>query len=100
MNYTETKEQSAEILRAVLGTMGQHDAAFNPITFALWYEYLAGINPGLKQAVDHCLQREPRDDAPTSTAPALQRPQEVGILARVDDAHAPVRGHDLRLDKP
>ncbi len=60
MNYTESKEQSAEILRAVLGTMGQHDAAFNPITFALWYEYLAGINPGLKQAVDHCLQREPR----------------------------------------
>lgn len=60
MNYTESKEQSAEILRAVLGTMGRHDAAFNPITFALWYEYIAGINPGLKHAVDHCLHTEPR----------------------------------------
>jgi diguanylate cyclase len=60
MNYTESKEQSAEILRAVLGTMGQHDAAFNPMTFAMWYEYLAGINPGLKHALDQCLPTEPR----------------------------------------
>lgn len=49
MNYTESKEQSAEILRSVLAHLGQHDAAFNPVSFALWYEYVAGINPALSQ---------------------------------------------------
>ena len=49
MNYTESREQSAEILRTVLGHLGQHDAAFNPVSFALWYEYVADINPGLTQ---------------------------------------------------
>ncbi len=51
MNYTESREHSAEILRAVLGHLGQHDAAFNPVSFALWYEHLAGINPALTQAL-------------------------------------------------
>ena len=51
MNYTESREQSAEILRAVLGHLGQHDAAFNPVSFALWYEHVAGINPALTHAL-------------------------------------------------
>lgn len=51
MHYTESKEKSAEILRAVIGLMAQHDAAFNPVTFALWYEHVAGINPSLSNAL-------------------------------------------------
>ena len=56
MNYKESREQSAEILRAVLAHLGQNDAAFNPVSFALWYEYVAGINPGLTQALAPLLQ--------------------------------------------
>ena len=54
--YTEPKERSAEHLRAALGHMGRHEAAFNPITYTLWYEYAAGCNPKLHAALDE-LQR-------------------------------------------
>ena len=37
LRYRESKEQSGEILRQVLAVMGQHDAAFNPVNFAVWY---------------------------------------------------------------
>ncbi len=36
--------------------MGRHEAAFNPITFTLWYEYVAGINPNLSAAIDQLTQ--------------------------------------------
>ena len=52
MRYTEPKARSAELLRLALAHMGRQDAAFNPVTFTLWYEYVAGINPKLVQAVD------------------------------------------------
>ncbi len=52
MRYTEPKARSAELLRLALAHMGRYDAAFNPITFTLWYEYVAGINPKLNQALD------------------------------------------------
>ena len=52
MRYTEPKDRSAELLRVALGHMGRHAAAFNPITFTLWYEYAAGTNRGLTGAVD------------------------------------------------
>lgn len=60
LRYTETKARSAEWLRAALGQIGQHDAACNPVTFTVWYEYVAGINAGLRQALDQCLKSEPR----------------------------------------
>ena len=50
--YREPKERSAELLRLTLAHMGRHAAAFNPVTFALWYEYAAGINPMLNVAID------------------------------------------------
>ncbi len=60
MRYTEPRERSAELLRAALAQMGRHDAAFNPITFAVWYEHTAGINARLNRAIDECLRTEPR----------------------------------------
>ena len=35
--------------------MGRHAAAFNPITFTLWYEFAAGINPRLQAAIEALL---------------------------------------------
>ena len=64
MRYTEPRDRSAELLRVTLGHMGRHEAAFNPVTFTLWYEYAAGINPGLHAAVEQLLQdHAPLDDA-------------------------------------
>lgn len=60
MRYTESREQSAELLRKVLALMGQHDAAFNPVSFAVWYEFAAGMNVRLTQAIERALQSEPR----------------------------------------
>lgn len=60
MRYTESRERSAEVLRAALALMGQHDAAFNPLAFAVFYEHVAGINARLSQAIQACLRTEPR----------------------------------------
>lgn len=60
MRYTESKERSAEVLRAALACMGQHDAPFNPHVFAVWYEVAAGSNIPLSRAIDECLRSEPR----------------------------------------
>jgi diguanylate cyclase len=52
MRYKETREQTSELLRMVLPQMARHSAGFHPMSYALWYEYLAGLNPGLSAAVD------------------------------------------------
>jgi diguanylate cyclase len=60
MRYQESKEQSAEVLRRVLALMGQHDAALNPVSYTLWYEYATGINSALSQGVDSAVKTTPR----------------------------------------
>ena len=56
MRYPQSKEQSAELLRIVLARMGQHDAAFNPLTYTVWFEYAAGTNTRLNRAMDLLMQ--------------------------------------------
>ena len=51
MRYTETKAKSAELLRAAIQCMGQHDASFNPASFTVWYEHSAGSNAPLTKAI-------------------------------------------------
>lgn len=55
MRYHENREQSAEILRQALPLMSKQTAGFHPVSYALWYEYLAGINSTLHSALDACL---------------------------------------------
>lgn len=52
MRYNDSFEQSAEYLRLALPLMSRQEAALHPLSYAVWYEYVAGFNPGLKQAVD------------------------------------------------
>ncbi len=47
MQYSQTREQSAEILRITIGHMGRQQASFHPASYALWYEHAAGLNPPL-----------------------------------------------------
>jgi diguanylate cyclase len=60
IKYQQSKEDSIALLRLVIAQMGQHDAPFDPVTFAVWYEHLAGINPALSRAVERALQARPR----------------------------------------
>ncbi len=62
LKYTEPREQSASLLRLIIKEMGQHDAGFHPLSFAVWYEYLAGINPPLVQALDERRRAQGRLD--------------------------------------
>ncbi len=52
MRYTEPKNRSAELLRLALAQMGRHSAAYNPLTFTVWYEFVSGTNVRLSAAVD------------------------------------------------
>lgn len=54
-NYTQDKAASAELLRLILQKMSGHPAALNPSTYAVWYEFLAGINPRLSEAMNKLL---------------------------------------------
>jgi diguanylate cyclase len=62
LKYSESKERSAELLRLVLATMAQHDAAYNPVTFTVCYEHMAGINQRLSVAFVAATQSKPRLD--------------------------------------
>lgn len=57
MRYRERREQSAELLRRVLPVMARHSAGFHPMSYAVWYEYVAGINPALRSAIEQSLAR-------------------------------------------
>jgi diguanylate cyclase len=52
MHYPDSKDRSAELLRQAIPMMAQHPAPLHPITYAVWYDYLAGRNAGLKAEMD------------------------------------------------
>ena len=54
--YSETREASGELLRMILPLLSRQAAGFHPISYALWYEYAAGINPPLKEDVDQMVK--------------------------------------------
>ncbi len=74
--YQQSREESLTLLRVVIARMSQHDAPFNPVSFAVWYEYLAGINPGLKQAMAQLDDGKTRLDAATMEQLYLQHVAE------------------------
>ena len=52
MEYRDDVEKSAEYLRLALAHMGRHKAGLHPVSYAVWYEYVAGINPALHRCID------------------------------------------------
>jgi diguanylate cyclase len=52
MRYREDKDQSAELLRLALPLMARQSAALHPISYTLWYEHVAGINPPLSAVLE------------------------------------------------
>lgn len=61
--YTQDRNQSCEIFRLVLAKMSQHPASFTPFCYAVWYEYLANINPDLIAKINQLIaSNTPIDD--------------------------------------
>lgn len=56
MRYQESIEESVAFVRQVMPLMAKHSAPMNPISFAVWYEYVSGVNPRLKEAVDTAIK--------------------------------------------
>lgn len=64
-NYSQERKASEEILRLVIQRMADHPAAFTPHTYAVWYEYVLGINPDLNAEMDRLMGNNQKlgDDA-------------------------------------
>jgi hypothetical protein len=68
---------SVEILRLALQLMAPHKAAFHPLSYAVWYEHAADLNPGLSRD----LQKFAIPDAPLGE-PDVARLYALHIEAR------------------
>ena len=58
MRYHHSREESAEILRRALHLMSPHKAGYHPVSYAVWYEHAADLNPGLTGELDKLLASE------------------------------------------
>jgi diguanylate cyclase len=57
LKYRDSVEKSAEYLRLALQHMSKQSAALHPVSYAVWYEYVAGNNASLKSSIDEHLQK-------------------------------------------
>jgi diguanylate cyclase len=58
MRYQHSREESAEILRRALQLMSPHRAGYHPVSYAVWYEHAADLNPALSQELERLLAAE------------------------------------------
>ena len=55
MKYSQDRKASEETLRLIIQRIAAHPAAFTPHTYAVWYEYLMGINSSLSTEMNQLL---------------------------------------------
>lgn len=70
--YNHSREQSAEFLRMALAMMSKQPAALHPVSYALWYEYVSGINPRLREAIDEIVESGRKLDENTACSLYVQ----------------------------
>ena len=58
MQYEISKEKSAEFLRQAIQHMSMQDAAFHPVSYAVWYEYSSGEHAHLIDEVNSLIEKE------------------------------------------
>ena len=51
-------ERSTELLRLALPWMSRQQAGLHPVSYAIWFDYVAQTNPPLRAAIDEHLARE------------------------------------------
>ena len=77
MHYFHNRDESAEILRRALQLMAPHQAGFHPISYAVWYEHAAYLNPGLSRDLEKLLASKA-----ALTDPDVSRLHALHIAAR------------------
>lgn len=77
MRYQHSREESAEILRRALHLMSPHKAGYHPVSYAVWYEHAAELNPALTKELQKLLSA----DTPLSDA-EIRRLHAVHIAGR------------------
>jgi diguanylate cyclase len=87
MKYNHTKGESTEYLRMALPLMSRQEAALHPMSYAVWYAYVAGSNAALKRAVDELSRRHGRltEDATERVYAEHVAGAEERALQRVDE---------------
>jgi diguanylate cyclase len=58
LRYELSIERSTELLRQALPWMSRQAAALHPVSYAIWFDYVAQTNPPLRAAIDEHLARE------------------------------------------
>jgi diguanylate cyclase len=51
LKYPHSRTESIEVFKKAVPLMSRHPAAFNPLSYAIWYEHAAGTNAALSQAL-------------------------------------------------
>lgn len=82
MQYEVTKEKSAEHLRQAIHHMSMQDAAFHPVSYAVWYEYSSGEHARLIDEVNALIEKEKKLNE-KSTAHVFNK-----HIAGIDTDHA------------
>ncbi len=68
MLFQDTVERSAELLRKALPLMSRQATALHPTSYAVWYAYVAGIYPALRNDIDdHLARHGALDEAATES---------------------------------
>ncbi len=57
MKYRDDIPKSGEYLRQALSLMAKQATALHPVSYSVWYEFVSGINPGLKAELDEIIAR-------------------------------------------
>jgi diguanylate cyclase len=66
MKYHDSVAKSTEFLGPALALMAKQTAPLDPVSYAIWYEYVAGKNVALKDAIDeHLVKGELIDEITT-----------------------------------
>ena len=68
MMYQDTVERSTEYLRQALPLMARQEAALHPVSYAVWYDYVARRTPALRESVDRHLKRDGKLDEASTEA--------------------------------
>jgi diguanylate cyclase len=109
VRYVETVARSAELLRQAIPLMSQQAAALHPVSYAVWYEYVAKSNPPLLKMVDDSLAKLGRlDEAKTYaiyrqyiSEPLIPLPERVAdgfdrLLSEMSDSANRAEAHTER----
>jgi len=64
--YTDPPERCAELFRLALTHMSKQAAGVHPISYAVWYDYVAGTNVALKSEIDDLTREGQKLDEETT----------------------------------